>query len=181
MGNDISDLIARAQKGDKDAYGEIYKIFVKRIYRFINFLVWDRQLAEDFTQETFFKGWKSITSFQEKKGASFQAFLFAIARNLVIDWQRKKKDLPIYEGMDFVSEEDSESDIRRSEEQKMVWDALYELEFKERHIVVLRYFEELSFCEIAKVVGVREGALRVRVHRSIAKLKKILEDKQNGN
>ncbi len=173
--DDLTQLIILAQEGDRDAYGKIYGVYYRRIYRYCLFNTRSRELAQDICQETFVKAWKALPAFSLKKGSSLQAFLFKIARNLIIDISRKKKteSLENYHGL--VSEEDLEGQIDKREENKVLRRAISELSEKERQIIVLHYFEELSGAEIAKVVGMREGALRVRTHRTLKKLKDLIE------
>lgn len=179
MPDDPNKLVEAAKRGNKEAFGEIYRLFLGRIYRFIYYLVYDEPLAEDLTQETFMKAWKALPGFSTKKG-SLQAYLFTIARNLVIDRQRKRKELALTEeAAELIeSREDLEKNLIVSEEKQMVKEALSILEPDEKQIVILRYFEDLHFEEISKVVGKKEGALRVEVHRLLAKLKLYIESKR---
>lgn len=172
--DELSKLIVRAQNGDSEAFGEIYSLFLRRIFRFINFSVNDYELSQDLTQNTFLKAWRSINRFSVKKG-SFQAFLFTIARNSVIDWYRKRKELPLKDVAEPASLVNVEEKVIRDEENLAVHRSISKLNFFEREIVTLRYFEDLTFAEIAKVVGKREGAIRVRVYRVIKNLKRHIE------
>lgn len=176
MPSDPKELVEAAKKGDKDAFGEIYRLFISRIYRFIYYLVYDESLAEDITQDTFIKAWKSLPRFSLEKG-TMQAYLFTIARNLVIDNQRKKRNISLTEAVasDFETGENLEKSYLKEEERGLVREALSSLDASEKQIVILRYFEEFSYAEIAGVVGKNEGAIRVGVHRALAKLKDYLE------
>ncbi len=180
MNEDVPELIQRAQRGDKEAFGQIYKIYLKKIYRYIYYMIQNRQLAEDITQNAFIKAWKALPSFAFTKNGTFQAYLFKIARNLLTDYQRKKKDISLELIADVVkSDEDLIDYVTRKEEEKTVGNALATLDDDERQIVVLRYFEELSFSEISKIVGKNEGAIRVQVHRILIKLKNRIKDYGN--
>jgi len=174
--DDLTQLIVLAQEGDRDAYGKIYSQFYNRIYRYCQFNTYDAVLAQDICQETFVRAWKALPGFSIKKGGSLQAFLFRIARNLIIDASRKKKTASLENYQNLASSEDLAEDIDRKDENKRLKRAMAKLGEKERQIIVLHYFEELSGAEIAKVVGIREGALRVRTHRIIKKLKDLMEE-----
>ena len=178
MEDDLSKLIVRAQRKDKDAFGQIYNLFLKRIYRFVYFSVHNHEQAEDITQNTFLRAWRSLVSFSTSRG-SFQAFLFAIARNLVIDWYRKKKEISLEAITDPSYQEDTSEKITQDEEKQQLNRVLSKLKFLERQIVTLRYFEELSFFEIGKVVHLSEGAVRVRLHRILKQLKIYLKEQEN--
>lgn len=173
--DDLNLLTLKAQKGDKEAFGKIYVYFYKRIYRYCYFNLKAAEAAEDITQETFIKAWKSLPTFRIKKGGSLQAYLFRIARNLIIDLSRKKKEVTLDSIGEIEKEEDFEELIDKKTDTEKVRKALAKLDDLEKQIVLLRFFEDLSFTEVSKVTGVAEGNLRVKVHRTLKKLKDILE------
>lgn len=174
--DDLSKFIELAQKGDKDAYGKIYNFFYKRILRYCEFNLRHHEQAQDICQETFFRAWKSLPSFQLKKGGSFQAFLFKIAHNQIVDLSRKKKEYSIDKISEPAQEGDLDENITKGEQIEKVRGALSKLKGQDRQIIILRYFEEMTSAEVALVVGKREGALRVQTHRVLKKLKDILEN-----
>lgn len=179
MPDGYEHLVRKAKKGDKDAFGDLYKLFLNRIYRFVYYLVGgDEFLAEDITQSTFLKAWNWLPKFSLSRG-TFQSFLFTVARNTVIDNQRKKKEfsLEIQDSDVLRSNEDLEEIVSKVEEAQEVQKALSQLSTFDRQIVILRYFEELSFREISQVVNKREGAIRVRVHRILGQLRINLDGK----
>ncbi len=174
----LKKLIKRAKEGDKDAFGQIYNLFLKQIFRFIYFSVRNYELAEDLTQNTFFKAWRSLPSFS-LSGGSFRAYLFAIARNLCIDESRKKKEIPLEAIAEYPSKEDPEEAFSKLETREVVLRALDKLEEDERKLVVLRFLEEFEYGEIAKITGKKEGNVRVSIHRVLKKLNKILKKNEN--
>lgn len=169
------ELLILSQKGDKDAFGRIYQIFNKRIYRYCYFNLGNSHLAEDICQETFLKAWKNLSSISLSAGGSLQAYLFRIARNCIIDLSRKKKELPLEKAEHIEARDTLDEDIDRQEKIKQVREALSSLKEEEKQLIILRYFEELSFVEVAKVLNTKEGALRVKTHRVLKKLKDILK------
>jgi len=174
--DDLSSLIDKAQEGDKDAFGQIYQLFYKRIYRYCRYNTRDQIIAQDLCQETFLRAWRSISGFSHNKGGSFQAYLFKIAHNLIVDLSRKKKEVSInfYEDT-LETDQNLDENIQRQEDIKKIRSALSKLEQKERQIVVLRYFEEMTSAEVARILKIHEGALRVRTHRILKKLKDVLQ------
>lgn len=169
-----AEFVARAKQGDREAYGKIYEIYLPRVFRFVYYLTGKKEQSEDICQEAFLKGWKALASFNQSKG-TIQAFLFKIARNLVIDWHRKKKESLLSPGFDVASGEELDKEIEIKEREEKVKKLLETLEKEERQILILRFFEELTTAEVAKVMNMKEGALRVRVHRIMAKLRLELE------
>lgn len=168
--------IQKAQKGDREAYGQIYNLYYKKIYRYCYFNLENRELAQDICQETFLKAWKSLPTFSINSGGTLQAFLFKIAKNLIIDNSRKKKTESIDKHENLETNENFEEDLDRVKDTDNLKRALGKLNEKDRQIIVLKYLEEMSGAEVAKIIGKREGALRVRIHRILANLKKIMEE-----
>lgn len=173
--DDLNELIQRAQKGDRDAFGQIYTLFYQRIFRYCKFNTENDQTAADISQETFLKAWKSLPTFSTR-GGSLQAYLFKIARNLIIDLSRKKKPLPLTGYQEIESEISLTESIENQDDARTVKLAIDKLNEKDRQIIILRYFEELTTAEVAKIVGLRVGALRVRIHRVLNKLKDLIQD-----
>lgn len=174
--DDIPEYVKLAQKGDKDAFAKIYNLFLEKIYRFVFYLIWDEDTAYDITQDTFVKAYKALGKYDKHRGA-FGTFLYAIARNLVFDQRRKKVTL----SLDLVGairfEPDFAEDIDEKERKRQVKEILETLPKHEKELVVLRYFEDLSFKQIAQIVGKDEGAVRVKVFRILKSLKEKLEGK----
>lgn len=177
MPDDYYEYVKKSIAGDKEAFGELYKIFLNRIYRFVYYLVGDEFSAEDITQNTFLKAWNSLPNFS-LDGGTFQSYLYTIARNLVIDGQRKKKvySLGAYEDV-LESQENPENAVWRNEAAQKVHEVLSDLDADDREILILRFFEEMQFDEISKVVGRQSGAIRVKVHRLMEILRQKLEGK----
>lgn len=170
---ELQTFIRDAQRGSTQAYGEIYRILLPKIFRFVWYEVRDKQTAEDLTQVTFLRLWKAIRSYDEEKG-SFPSFAFAIARNLIIDWQRKKRPVSLEKIGEIEKRDETVDTLIQQEVVDRVRQALTLLSTEDRQLVVLRHFEEVPYEEIAKIVGKQEGAVRVKLHRILLKLKKLL-------
>ncbi len=180
MRPDLKKLIDQAKNGDEEAFGKIYNLFLTKIYRYTYFSVRNRELAEDITQEAFLKCWGALSSFSAKKG-SFSSFLFAIARNLIVDYSRKKKQISLEVVKDYqlLDTKNVDEDIIREEENKILAKALSKLEEKEKNILVLRYFEDLSFADIGRIVGKKEATVRVALHRILKFVKTEIINNEN--
>lgn len=124
--------------------------------------------AEDLAQETFLKLFRSLPQYQEKK--KFKAYLYTIANRLCIDESRKIQMYPLEEGENIASER---SDILQIEAREDVRRLLGLLSPMQREAVILRYGEQLSFAEIAKVTGtnIRTAQSRVRYALQIMRSK----------
>ncbi len=173
--NNLYETIQKAQGGNKEAFGELYKEYHKRIYRYCKVNIYRDDLAADLSQETFIRAWKTIPTFEQRKDGTFQAYLFRIARNLIIDLSRKKKEFTLEEYAEMEVDEDFAEQIDKKDELRKVKIALSKLEDKDRQIIILRYFEEMSHKECARVIGIKEGALRVRTMRVLKKMKGLIQ------
>lgn len=169
------ELIRRAQKGDKDAFGLLYKKYFQKIFRYCKINLNNDELAKDICQESFVKAYKKLSEFKTDGQWSIQAFLFTIARNLIIDNSRRKKEANLDEYENITDGHDLYEDYERKTVIKKVRIALSKLDEVDRQIVILRYFEELPSIEVAKILGIKDGALRVRTFRVMQKIKDIYE------
>lgn len=68
MDEEVTEYVARAKAGDKDAFGRIYSLFLEKIYRFIYYLISDTDKAYDITQDTFIRAWKALPRFERNRG-----------------------------------------------------------------------------------------------------------------
>ncbi|MEK7103373.1 MAG: RNA polymerase sigma factor [Patescibacteria group bacterium] len=170
-------LIYHIKRGHTESFAPLYDYYVQKVYRFVYLKVPSASDAEDLTSETFLKTWQYI---KESKGiGNLQAVIYKIARNVVVDFYRKRGKA-LVESLD-----DSENEIVIADrvdltlEEKMtlksdmvlVEKALRELKDTYREIIVLHFLNDLSLKEIAKVVDRSPGAVRVMLHRGIKALK----------
>ncbi|HZD55217.1 MAG TPA: RNA polymerase sigma factor [Anaerolineales bacterium] len=175
---DEVQLIALAQDGEAEAFGELYERHVQTIFRFIYVRLDDRRDAEDLTEEVFLRVWQSLPNYREQ-GVPFLAFLFRIARNAVIDFYRSSKSSGRQESIEDSLVQDFHSDpgdqaITNLEHQELrqILDHMRE---DYRMVLVLRFLSELSPEETAQVMGRSTGAVRVLQHRALSALRNILE------
>lgn len=173
MDDEVS-IIQKAKNGDKQAFELLYKHYFPRIYRYCQASIYRDDLAADISQETFLKAWKALPTFRLRDGGTFQAYIYRIARNIIIDLSRKKKEFSLTFYEDIETDDDLVEKMARSENIDKVKRALSKLSEKDRQILILRYFEEMSHKETAKIIGIREGALRVKTTRLLKKIKEML-------
>lgn len=173
MENEI-ELVQKAQRGDKEAFGSLYKHYFPRIYRYCKANIYRDDLATDICQETFLKVWKALPTFRLSESGTFQAYVYQVARNIIIDLSRKKKEFSLELYKEIETEDDLVEKISRKENIDRVKRVLAKLSEKDRQILILRYFEDMSHKEIAKITGIKEGALRVRTIRLLNKVKELL-------
>lgn len=174
----IEALVRKAQKGDSEAFAEIYDCFVDQIYRYVYFRV-PKEDAEDITEVVFLKAWEKIKQYRPKR-KSFSAWVYRIAHNLVVDTYRFKKDKATQELSPNVPEYRREHNPIRMTESSLHSDklkiALSNVKKNYKQVIVLKFINELSNTEIAEVLRKSEGSVRILQFRALKALKRELED-----
>ena len=162
-------LIEQAQAGKSEAFGELYDFYIKKIYDFVYYKTLHKNTAEDIVSEVFLRAWKNINQF---KDGSFSAWLYAIARNAVIDNYRKQQDLididdcwDLSDGQDFLAKIDGGLKIEKIKQ------AMSELKSSDRELVIMRLWLDMSFKDIAEQLGKTEGAVKMSFGRALVSLK----------
>ncbi len=170
---DDARLIERAKRGEVEAFGCLYERYLESIYRYIRTRVADDRTAEDLTETVFLRSFESLCRYKEK-GLRFSAFLYQIARNLLVDhYRQKEEELPI-ESADQISVSPSRIDdiIVIQDQVDRLRVGLEALPEEYREIIRLRVLLELSTTECAEWIGRSEGAVRVLLHRAMKALKR---------
>ena len=169
-------------KRDPDAYGLLYDLYVKKIYRFIFFKISSREEAEDLTSEVFLKAWNYLVENSDQEIKSFASFIYRIARNLVVDFYRERAKRVAESPLDTVSEilvvssENVQERLAVDEEMETIMRALKKMKLEYQEAVLLHYIEELSAGEVARILGKSQISVRVTLHRALKKLRELLEN-----
>lgn len=175
----VEKLVLASQKGDSDAFGKVYDIFVDAIYRYVFYRVKNGEV-EDLVEIVFLKAWENIGKYKRGK-YSFSSWLFRIAHNLVIDYYRTQNtsvslDEQLEETVQSYKRE--HQPVKRAEDainNKLLFDALNLLKKPHHDFIVLKFVNELSNEEIAKILGKRVSSLRVMQFRALKELKNVLK------
>lgn len=171
-------IIISLKKGDVHSFSFVYDEFFDEIYRFVYFKVLDEDKASDFTSDVFMK---LVDYVKKEKGdiKNVRAMLYKIARNLIIDNSRKKREEYIEDiGVEISDEKNISLDevIADTQDVEKVKKAISKLSESYREVLIMKFIEELSNSEIAKILEKKEGAVRVLISRAISRLKKELEE-----
>jgi RNA polymerase sigma-70 factor (ECF subfamily) len=183
------DLIDKAVKEkDQQAYATLMKRYKKAVYFMILKMIRDTDDAEDLTMEAFAKAFRNLHKF--KKDYTFSTWLFRIATNNAIDFIRKKKlktmslnntltdDGGNSVNIDVEDDDNNPQDeYIKSQRIEMVRIFVDKLPAKYRKLVKLRYFDELSYDEIAEELGKPLGTVKAQLHRSRELLYEIAQGK----
>ena len=155
-------------------FAKIYDKHIEQIYRFIFLKVNSQETAEDLTSEVFTRGWETFKA-KNQEIENIQAFLYQIARNLIIDHYRQKAQAQ-FVSIDYAPQiVDSSADLEEkallTSDVNRVKAVLADLREEYREVIVWYYLDELGVPEIAKMLGKSEEAVRVQVHRALNVLK----------
>lgn len=176
-------LFFRLKSGDKEAFGKIYDLYVDQIYRFIYFKVSAKETAEDLTSETFLKIWDYVNKEENREIGNPKALLYKIAHGLVVNFYRQnsvQKTVGLGEEIgQLAGQTNLPEAMALKDEKQQIEKALSHLKDEYRDAVILKYIEDFSIREIAKILDKTPGAVRVLIHRALKVLKEILEEKTN--
>ncbi len=180
MKNDDVELIQRILAGDETAFAKLIRKYQRQVHMHALGKVGDFHIAEDITQETFLQVYQNLETLYDP--IQFSKWLYAIVNNLCIAWHRKDRlqTQPLEET--HISEVETEAYSRHvateqaktsAEAQRdLVKKLLAKLKDRDREVITLHYFEEMTSSEIGTYLGVSENTIKSRLHRARQQLKK---------
>ena len=169
-----ADLLVRVADRDREAFELLYRRYVRSVFGLALRRLRDRQRAEDAVQETFAAVWRSAGSYRPERGPA-APWLYAVARNAVVDRHRARHEPPS-EVPETPSGEPGPAD--RAETSFVAWRvhrALEELPEREREVLELAYWGELSQSEVAEFLHIPLGTVKTRTRSALARLADLLE------
>lgn len=163
-----------AQRGDSEAFRNIYDAYRERIWSLVYYSIGDSLQAQDVVQTVFFKAFRSIRSFRLE--SSLFTWIYRIAHNECRNYQRRRGASHV--SLDEILGSRDEIDANpisigheaRVEGEAVLQQALMQLPFKMREVVVLKYLEGLSYVEMSRVLGCAPGTVASRLNRALAEL-----------
>ena len=178
MNVDVSGLAERAAAGNVNAFGALYDLFFARVYNYARYRCEDDDTADDLTAQIFERLLKKIAGYSSQKGM-FEAWLFALARNVIIDYHRARKlraFLPWEAARQTPdgSLSPEEHSIRSQFEDQLL-KALPRLTDRERDLLGLKYAWDLKNNQIADLTGMSESNVAIILHRAINRLRTLLD------
>ena len=172
------ELIERSKKGDSDSFKRLYELYLKRVFHICLKMLGDERLAMETTQDVFVKIYKSLKGFNAE--SNLNTWIYRICMNHCLDVLKMKKrnrlvsleDIENVPGLEVEkTPEEIHIKIQRSE---IIKSAIEKLKPKIRETVVLRYLDELSYSEIAEIIGCSMGTVSSRLNTGNQILKKEL-------
>lgn len=172
--DELTALAVRMKKGDRKAAGRLFEDLFPKAYGFFMTRVSHRETAEDLTQDIFLKLAGKIDGFDESRGG-FTVWFWQMARNMLIDFYRSRKETPFSSMSDDVVEGLSVGNMPNVDDKlqfEKIRNFLKTLSEEEQELFELRYVAEMPYRDLAHVVGKTEGALRVAMLRMKEKIKR---------
>jgi RNA polymerase sigma-70 factor (ECF subfamily) len=170
------EQVQLAQKGDEAAIRELYLRHRTGVFRYLFYQLGDTQTVEDLTSEVFLRMLRALPSYQLR--GSFQAWLYQIAHNLLVDYYRKEKrhvGLPLQEDLLADGDDPSEAIDHQLTSQRLQA-ALAQLNQAQREVLVLRFVSGLPIDQVAQTLKTSEDAVKGLQYRALIALRHILKD-----
>ena len=187
---DTQDLLARFRDGDQEAFTAIVGDYEARLVRFFYRLCWDRDRAEDFTQDLFSKLLRGARRYQAQGRLS--TFLFRVATNLWIDFYRSSKPKGRLYSLDQVmltGEPDIKTDkvaatpqdgVLLEEEKQQLRGAILQLTEPHRLVLELAIYQEMPYAQISKVLDIPVGTVKSRMHNCVRALRACMAEHEEA-
>ena len=159
----------------KEQFLTAHNVYTDVLFRHCYFRVYDRELAKDLVQETFYRTWTYLSQGKEVK--NIRAFLYRVLHNVIVDEIRRKKSLSLDQLVEegFSPKDESLPDLEQRLVVKYIVQKLRLLDESYRDIVQMRFIDDLSPKEISAVLGVSENVVSVRIYRGMNKLRQLTE------
>jgi RNA polymerase sigma-70 factor (ECF subfamily) len=177
---ELADVVERVRAGEADAWGELYRMYAPAMFRFCRRALPTREDAEDATTDIFMKVRQKLGTYDSSR--PFQAWLYKVASNHCWDILRRRRirqDLETGEVETLPLEHPDPSQLEKMQfdhDSKQVREGLAKLPDRARMVLVLRYYSDMSYDEIADTLGVRRAFVGVLLLRARHQLRDILRD-----
>jgi len=190
MENTDRSLIDAHRQGDKTAFGELVRRYGDSVLGYLTQMTGSRERAEDLFQETFKRVHEKAHTL---RGNRFKPWLFTIATNVAIDGMRRRKQLQVVslnqkldcadgrcEELGAVAVADNRcepsQEVIRAEQKEQVQRAVESLPANQRATLVLAYYQQLKYREVAEVMGCSIGTVKAQMYRALKTLAQRLPD-----
>ena len=178
---DMLAMLHAARAGESAAYDRLYNLYADRVFRYLYARLGQRELAEDLTADVFVRLLKNLPRFKVNTAcpvASFSAFVYRVAGNLLTDQYRKLKhrDHQDIDDQPYLADWRPEpfAQTAASENKVELLDAMQKLGAEQQAVLLYRFGEEFSVNEVAEIMGKTTGAIKALQHRAIANLRRLL-------
>ena len=178
------ELMFECQKDNIEAFNLLFKRYEKRIYNFSFRLTGNKMSAEDIYLETFMRVYRVRKRYQPT--ARFSTWIYTIASNLSKDLiKRQSKDQMIYRDDNMLrlspeSPDPPEEYVLKTEHNLKVMKAIKSLTLKQKEVIIMSYYEGLTYPEIASILKCSSSSVKMACHRAYIKLRELLSEYSHG-
>ncbi len=167
----VRSLVERAKDGDRDAFGDLYRLYYAQLFRVARLHLGDiGHAAEDAVAETFLRAWMALPRYRDT-GAPFVAWLYGIVRHVVLDEHARARRIePCADLPDGTRGWTVDDRLTLSE-------AMKRLPAEQRRVLELKYLVGMKNAEVASALGKTPGAINAMQWRALGTLREILEDR----
>ncbi|HEY9166287.1 MAG TPA: sigma-70 family RNA polymerase sigma factor [Candidatus Kryptonia bacterium] len=173
------ELVEQVRSGNDRAFGELVNRYERKVFFVVKRMLNDDDEASDATQEVFIKLHDSLKKFRGE--ANLYTYVYRIATNVAISYLRKRKVRAVVRLDEVISNmlaggKEPERDADREELKKLVADAVASLPVQQKQVFILRFYEELSYEEIARVMHRSMGAMKANYFHAMKKIGEYLKN-----
>jgi RNA polymerase sigma-70 factor (ECF subfamily) len=165
----------RCQAGDRAAFEELVELYQQRLHYFLAKMVGDVHAADDLLQEVWFDVYRGLAKLADP--GAFPAWVYRIARHRALRALRKKRQpLCSLAGVELVGKEEEDTGDFSAEDAARVHAALEKLAPEHREVLLLRFIEEMTYEDMARVIGCQLGTVRSRLHYAKRALRRVMQE-----
>lgn len=172
-------IVALVTSGNVDAYGELMTRYEQKLLRYVIYLIHDQASASDVVQDTFIKTYQNLNGFNPKY--KFSSWIYRIAHNEAMNAIKKDRHIAHDIDTETAKEASYESTVMRDIDYAIlkadVQLCLDQLDAKYREVLMLQYYENMKYSDIADILHIPSATVGVRAARAKAKLRRLCEQK----
>lgn len=172
-------LVQRMRRGDASAGDVLVRRYHQPLLRYLHRLAGSGHIAEELLQATWLSVLEHIEKFDPKTGGGFKSWVFRIATNKAHDlWRSRSREKVAHGGMKLIVEEQvggAEAPVESVEQQEKLARAIRQLPENQRMVLLLRYYSQMKFVEIARTLGIPLNTALGRMHKAMLNLKELME------
>jgi RNA polymerase sigma-70 factor (ECF subfamily) len=169
-----AELIQRTGTGDRSAFEKLYRRYARSVFGLALRRLGDRGRAEEAVQETFVSIWRSAATYKPERGPG-APWLYGVARNAIVDRSRARYEPPAEAPEEPSMETGPDERAEQSWTSWRVHRALETLPEREREVIALAYWSDLSQSEVAERLGIPLGTVKTRTRSALMHLAEVLE------
>lgn len=174
--NTLTDnsLMLRVKTGDLDKMGLLFERYNRPLFGFFYHMTHNADLSQDLVQNVFYRMLKYRHTFAGD--GEFRTWMYHLARNVLNDSVKQRRSFNFYDVNEVADRIEggtlADENLERQQDKDFLHEALGALSPEYREVLILSRFQEMKYDEIAKVLNINEGTVKVRVHRALGELKK---------